>query len=98
MLPGGEHLDHERLGHKMAVELVPISFNLASFPYCAGMDGLDNPKWIIAEPLNHGPKRKQAYVWSCCRCQQSGNPLRLESCQNCGNSRCAYCPVLKVRN
>ncbi|KAK1996514.1 hypothetical protein LX36DRAFT_637840, partial [Colletotrichum falcatum] len=44
-----------------------------------------------------GPKRKQAYIWQCCNCGQGGISIKSEACRSCGYSRCAYCPVSKVR-
>ncbi|KAH7001218.1 hypothetical protein EDB80DRAFT_686179 [Ilyonectria destructans] len=48
-------------------------------------------------PIQLAPKKKTVTQWTCCVCGHTGMSVNIPACQYCSTSRCAYCPVERVR-
>ncbi|PMD33905.1 hypothetical protein L207DRAFT_148231 [Hyaloscypha variabilis F] len=49
-------------------------------------------------PPGRGPRgRRYVYIWQCCACGKASIGIMVESCPDCGASRCPYCRTEKVR-
>lgn len=59
--------------------------------------GNPTPEESFGDLKTAAPKKKTILLWQCCVCANSGIPLAVEACENCGTTRCAYCKVVRVK-
>lgn len=52
---------------------------------------------LLQSPAQLAPKKKTVTQWTCCVCGHTGMSVNIPACQYCSTSRCAYCPVERVR-
>ncbi|KAK1837646.1 hypothetical protein CCHR01_19732 [Colletotrichum chrysophilum] len=43
------------------------------------------------------PRKKYAFMWTCCYCGQSGMTVVVDPCPNCHYPRCSRCRVDRVQ-
>ncbi|KAH8734457.1 hypothetical protein BGZ61DRAFT_473191 [Ilyonectria robusta] len=67
-----------------------------ALPSVDGPEGSDI-FYPLQGPVQLAPKKKTVTQWTCCVCGHTGMSVNIPTCQHCSTSRCAYCPVERVR-